>query len=364
MYNEALFERVRSLCGGFFMGEIEERLIDKWEEKLGVTFPNSYREFLRKFGDGCLCGMPYLGGISNEDFSAAWEDTSMYREKGILPQEHIVVATSGDVVKTNGEAYGVHNLYCLDSGHMADGECPVLVYHVWETGKVELEEYASNYWEMFDKMVQELYLEKGVEKEEWLASNGDKRDLPTGMGYKSCFMVIEGVSQKTVLDIFLQGKAKKYTYNDGLAIVGKADIQENTVLVSSVYKKQIYIIGDTVSQFFYDTERFLEKCKELPRVYVYMTHRVSETHGFALVENGELIRFFCYDEEDIRNIGKPLPEEIALEYQLPYDFEDVRNKEEYTMVDEEVIVELAIRQVGIDVKQYTYKDVKVGEMIV
>ena len=136
------------------------------------------------------------------------------------------------------------------------------------------------------------------------------------------------------------------------------------MLVSSVYKKQIYIIGDTVSQFFYDTERFLEKCKELPRVYVYMTHRVSETHGFALVENGELIRFFCYDEEDIRNIGKPLPEEIALEYQLPYDFEDVRNKEEYTMVDEEVIVELAIRQVGIDVKQYTYKDVKVGEMIV
>lgn len=180
MYNEALFERVRSLCGGFFEGEIEERLIDKWEEKLGVTFPNSYREFLRKFGDGCLCGMPYLGGISNEDFSAAWEDTSMYREKGILPQEHIVVATSGDVVKTNGEAYGVHNLYCLDTGHMADGECPVLVYHVWETGKVELEEYASNYWEMFDKMVQELYLEKELRKKSGLHLTEIKETFPQG----------------------------------------------------------------------------------------------------------------------------------------------------------------------------------------
>ncbi|MBR4085698.1 MAG: hypothetical protein IKK33_15595 [Lachnospiraceae bacterium] len=63
-------------------------------------------------------------------------------------------------------------------------------------------------------------------------------------------------------------------------------------------------------------------------------------------------------------IGKPLPEEIALEYQLPHNFEDVRNKEEYTIVDEDVIVELAIRQVGIDVEQYPYKDVKVGEMMV
>lgn len=41
-----------------------------------------------------------------------------------------------------------------------------------------------------------------------------------------------------------------------------------------------------------------------------MTNRISETHGFALVENGELVRFFKYDENEIKNIGQPLPEEI------------------------------------------------------
>lgn len=368
MYNEALFERVRSLCGACFEGEdgeIEETAINKWEEKLGVTFPNSYREFLKKFGEGGLCGAPYLAGVSDDEFSSTWIDTNKYREQGILPQEHIVVATGSDWEEENGHTYKVHYIHCLDTGNMVDGECPVLLYNVWENGKVEVEEYASNYWEMFDKMVLKLYIEDGIEIEEWRASKEGKRDLPAGMGYKTCFMVLEGVSQKVVLDIFLQGKGKKYTYNEGLTIVGKADTQENTVLVSSAYKKQIYIIGDAVSQFFYDTERFLEKFKELPKVYVYMTHRVSETHGFALVENGELVRFFCYDEDDIRNIGKTLPEEIALEYQLPHSFDDVRNKEkEFSIVNEDVIVELAIRQVGIDVEQYPYKDVKLGEMIV
>lgn len=158
------------------------------------------------------------------------------------------------------------------------------------------------------------------------------RELPLGMGYKSCWMV------------------------------AKAGTKERKLLVTSTYKKQNYVIGTPVSEFFYETEEFLEKCKDFPRVYVYMTHRVSETHGFALVENGELIRFFKYDENEIKNIGQPLPEEIALGYHLPGTFEDARDEAgNFTEVNEDVVVELAIRQVGIDVEQYPYKDVKVGK---
>lgn len=200
-----------------------------------------------------------------------------------------------------------------------------------------------------------------LEKSEETIHTSD-RSLPIGMGYKSCWMVVEGTSQKAVTDAFLQGRKMKYPYEKGLEKVDKAGAKENKLLVTSTYKKQNYVIGTPVSQFFYETEEFLAKCKDFSRIYVYMTHRVSETHGFALVENGELVRFFKYDENEIKNIGQPLPEEIALGYHLPKTFEDARDEtENFTEVNEDMMMALAIRQVGIDVEQYPYKDVKVGK---
>ena len=190
--------------------------------------------------------------------------------------------------------------------------------------------------------------------------NDTKRDLPRGTGYKSCFMVVEGSTQKNVSEAFLQGRKMKYTYDAGLAKLEKEGAKEKRLMVTGTYKKQNYVIGDEVSSFFYDTEEFLKKCENFSRVYVYMTHRVSETHGFALVENGRLVRLFCYDENEIQNIGEPLPEEVELGYNLPTNFDEAR-EEEFTTVDEDMIVELAARQVGIDIEQYPYKDVKLGK---
>ena len=189
-----------------------------------------------------------------------------------------------------------------------------------------------------------------------------ERELPSGMGYKSCWMVVVGASQEAVVSAFLQGETTEYPYEKGLEEVEKANIRENKLLVTSTYKEQNYVIGTSVSQFFYETEEFLTKCKDFSRVYVYMTHRVSETHGFALVENGKLSRLFKYDEYAIANIGQPLPEEIALGYHLPETFEDAFDETgNFTEVSEDIVIELAIRQVGIDVEQYPYKDVIVGK---
>ena len=187
-----------------------------------------------------------------------------------------------------------------------------------------------------------------------------KRDLPRGMGYKSCFMVVEGATQKNVSEAFLQGRKMKYTYDAGLAKLEKAGAKEKRLMVTGTYKKQNYVIGDEVSSFFYDTEEFLKKCENFSKVHVYMTHRASETHGFALVENGQLVRLFCYDENEIQNIGEPLPEEVELGYNLPKNFAEAR-EEEFTTVNEDMIVELAICQVGIDIENYPYKDVKLGK---
>lgn len=188
------------------------------------------------------------------------------------------------------------------------------------------------------------------------------RELPLGTGYKSCWMVVEGASQQAVMNAFLQEGTMAYPYKNGLEEVRKAGIRENKLLVTSTYKKQNYVIGTSVSEFFYKTEEFLAKCKDFSRVYVYMTHRVSETHGFALVENGKLLRFFQYDEDAIVNIGQPLPEEIALGYHLPEIFDDAFDETgNFTEVSEDIVIELAIRQVGIDVEKYPYEDVIVGK---
>lgn len=190
--------------------------------------------------------------------------------------------------------------------------------------------------------------------------NDAKRDLPRGTGYKSCFMVVEGSTQKNVSDAFLQGRKMKYTYDAGLAKLEKTGASEKRLMVTGTYKKQNFVIGDEVSSFFYDTEEFLKKCEPFSKVYVYMSHRVSETHGFALVENGQLVRLFCYDENEIQNVGEPLPEEIELGYRLPTNFNETR-EEEFTTINEDMIVELAVHQVGIDIEQYPYKDVKLGK---
>ena len=187
-----------------------------------------------------------------------------------------------------------------------------------------------------------------------------KRDLPRGMGYKSCFMVVEGSTQKNVSEAFLQGRKMKYTYEAGLNKLAKTGVKEKRLMVTATYKKQNYVIGDEVGSFFYNTEEFLKKCESFSKVYVYMTHRVSETHGFALVENGQLVRLFCYDENEIQNVGEPLSEEIELGYRLPTNFDEARD-EEFTMVNEDMIMELALCQVGIDVEKYPYKDVKLGK---
>lgn len=78
----------------------------------------------------------------------------------------------------------------------------------------------------------------------------EKRDLPRGMGYKSCFMVVEGATQKNVSEAILQGRKVKYTYDAGLEKLHKVSVKEKRLMVTGTYKKQNYVIGDEVGSFF------------------------------------------------------------------------------------------------------------------
>ncbi len=111
-------------------------------------------------------------------------------------------------------------------------------------------------------------------------------------------------------------------------------------------------------------DEMLRMLKNMPKVYVYMTHGVSECHGFAIIEYGQLKRLFCIDEEEgIRNIGNPSEEEKRLGFCLPKDTDEMwEHWEDDTMtkINEEIIVELAIEQSGIDGSKYPYDDVLAG----
>ena len=352
MLNEVLFERTRKLCGSHFKEGIRDDVIEKFKKMLGVEFPNSYVEFIKRFGEGGIGGS-YINGIGSENYSSVYVDTIEYRNKGILPKEHIVV--------NHRATYKVDELICLDTARMVQGECPAVQYKIKNNKIKSVTDYATDFWDFFNKKIESIYIEKGIprEQEETCANKG----LPGGMGYGCCWMVVEGSSGKAIIEALVQGKTTKSEYREGLVKVGNAGIEESLLAITATYKKQNYVFGPAVYQFFYETDKFLEMFKDLPRVYVYMTDHVSETHGFALVENGKMVRLFSYDEDSIQNIGEPLPEEIALSYRLPKSFDDIWNKEgNFTEVNEDMLVELAIQQVGIDVEQYPYKDVTIGKM--
>ncbi len=352
MLNEALFERTQKLCGSHFKGEIRDDIIEKFANMLEVELPKSYVEFIKRFGEGGIAGS-YINGVSSENYSSTLVDTEEYREKGILPKEHIVVV--------QGSMYGIKELICLDTSRMKDGECPAVQYKIKDDEILSVTDYAKDFWEVFNKETESIYLEKGIPREQKEACAN--KELPGGMGYGCCWMVVEGSSGKAIIEALVQGKTTKSEYREGLVKVGQAGIEEGLIAISATYKKQNYVFGPSVYRFFYETDQFLEMLKDLPSVFVYMTEHVSETHGFALVENGKIVRLFSYDEDEIKNIGEPLPEEIALSYHLPKNFDDVWDKVgKFTNVDEDMLVELAIEQVGIDVAQYPYKDVTIGKM--
>jgi antitoxin YobK len=72
-----------------FFGKPSEEAIKKAEDRLEVTFPPQYREYVKNYGAGGICGVQILG-VEKEDYASVVEDTESYREFG-LPQKYIVI---------------------------------------------------------------------------------------------------------------------------------------------------------------------------------------------------------------------------------------------------------------------------------
>lgn len=80
-----------------FFGGASEEDIRNAEEMLGLKFPQSYREFLKEYGSGGICGVEILGVQGNLGASVV-KATERWRNIG-LDIGLIVIEDSGEFVR-------------------------------------------------------------------------------------------------------------------------------------------------------------------------------------------------------------------------------------------------------------------------
>lgn len=189
--------------------------------------------------------------------------------------------------------------------------------------------------------------------------------LPEGTGYKSFWFVIEGSNQQDIVRKLALYNCRRISYAEGLEFIENAPYKDRTLMICPDYKGRNYILGECLSDLMYEPEEMVEFFGSFYRVYMYATQRVSEAHYFGVIENGRILRYYRFDEEDIVSIGAPLPWESANRINLPKDFDELdalyedEDDSGFTYMNEEIIVSLALEQTGVD-ENYPYTEVILG----
>ena len=90
---EMIYEYIEE---GDFIGEVSDGEIKKVEKTSEVSFPTEYKEFIKKYGSGGICGVDILG-IEGADCASVVESTERYRKLG-LPNKYIVIENVDEFV--------------------------------------------------------------------------------------------------------------------------------------------------------------------------------------------------------------------------------------------------------------------------
>ena len=133
--NNKLLEMINEYIEeGDFFGEVSYDDIKKAERTLEVSFPPEYKEFIKNYGSGGICGVDIFG-VEGTDYASVVANTERYRKLG-LPNKYIVVENVDEFV------------YCLST---VDG------YNIvrWDdTSKREVIRYTN-----FDEYLQDSFQE-------------------------------------------------------------------------------------------------------------------------------------------------------------------------------------------------------------
>lgn len=133
---ELAFQLIDSMGVGDFHGPKSEALIAKAEQALGVTFPPTYKLFLRRFGCGAVPPHEFYGVIDSDFQNSSVPDaiwlTMKYQRMAELPTSLILVSDTGDggyyaIDRSRVTPDGESQIILLSPGASCDGgQCSVV----------------------------------------------------------------------------------------------------------------------------------------------------------------------------------------------------------------------------------------------
>lgn len=110
--NDKLVEMINEYTEkGDFIGEVSNDYIKKAEKTLEVNFPKEYKEFVKQYGSGGICGVDILG-VEGVEYSSVVESTERYRKLG-LPHKYIVIENVDEFIYCLNTV-GEHNVIRWD----------------------------------------------------------------------------------------------------------------------------------------------------------------------------------------------------------------------------------------------------------
>lgn len=354
MYDVNLFDGLEVMIGGTFQKSITNEMIDKLEKHLNVKLPEDYKFFLKSLGEGAIKDAPYTFGIDNKGNESVLIETEKLRKKFGITENYVVLNLDMDSKIAR----------CLETKSVYCEHCKVCEVNLETKESIQIAESFDEYFNNILKKICEnfkiplgIFNDKETEESSLYiisetglhtVQNGMVKSLPKGVGFKTGWLVIQDANVKLedIVKKFNYMTKETETYENG---VQRARDDSKIICISDLGKGQIYLF-EHIAWHFSNHEDELEKfCEGLEKVFLFYTYRVSEAHGFAVVENGRLKRSYYFDENRIYSSGEPLEEEVKLGLQFPDDFYEMSENQDnskITIINEDIIVNLAMELTG------------------
>lgn len=130
-----------------FEGEKEEFLVKLAENYLEITFPDSYRYFLKKLGCGNIAGQEFYGVINEEKINSGIPDatwtTLNNRRQSDLPAKYIVFYHFGD-----------GNYAVLDCEKNNQGNN---IVEIWSPGENTFQFFSADFGSFFYNQIKKMF---------------------------------------------------------------------------------------------------------------------------------------------------------------------------------------------------------------
>ncbi|MGJ3197246.1 SMI1/KNR4 family protein [Peribacillus frigoritolerans] len=128
----------------FLTGGVSVEQIGDIENNLNVILPDSYKWFLKQYGEGILLGIEIYGaGAKETNIPSCVKFTEKSREDDNLPKEYVMIEELGELA------------YCIDTSIFQNNECPIVSWDPIneEVGEEKFDDFYKYLYYRLDEML-------------------------------------------------------------------------------------------------------------------------------------------------------------------------------------------------------------------